>query len=326
MSCHTIRGGFNPRWSAGRLENELVDSLAQQLTNQYPNQITAIAVPSWHEPTLIVKQLQTINPTVTLLCSFTDPLGPIEHMIDQIPGQVHLVGYVDRVHRYDFWAIACLKFFKHYNLEDLVPEKFNFLYLNYNRKPHRHRVDLIRQLEIENLISVGCNTLGNSSYTVGDQDSDYLTYGAKDIVGDVGIPNDIYSLGRLDIWNRSFINIVGETQYEYSPHVFVSEKIFKPIIGLRPFVINGTPGIYNWLQTAGFDCFEDLFPVEKLKKMDAPHGCKFPNHDLICNSLKRYIGTDLIKLFDQLTPRLIANRELFYHYARNQQFNFHFSL
>lgn len=326
MDCTVIYGGFNPAWKAGQLERELVDSLTQTINNRYPHLKKVVAVTSWHEPALLVKQIQQINPDITFLCSFTDPLGPIENLLDQMPGQVILIGYVNGEYFFDFWALACAKFFKTYTVEELRPVQFDNLFLNYNRKPHRHRIELVRLLEQSNLIDRGCVTLGNSQYTVNDQHYQYQNYGADDVVGSVGIPNDVYSLGQLKIWNTSFINVVGETQYEYSKNVFLSEKIYKPIIGLRPFIINGSPGIYRILKQLGFDCFDDLFPVKDLEKENYDHGHKFSNHNYIVKSLQNFENTNLIDLYNQLKPRLCFNRDLFYEHAHNQSIDFNFKL
>ena len=40
--------------------------------------------------------------------------------------------------------------------------------------------------------------------------------------------------------------------------VLLSEKTFKPIIGLRPFLILGDQNLYKKLVEMGFDVFEDM--------------------------------------------------------------------
>jgi hypothetical protein len=181
-------------------------------------------------------------------------------------------------------------------------------------------------LEASGLIEHGCVTLGNSKYTVNDRHVNYKEHGADDVVGDVGIPNDIYSLGQLEIWNQSFINIVSETQFEFGPNVFLSEKIWKPIIGLRPFIINGSPGIYRILKQAGFDCFEDLFPIAALSNCNRNNGWKFDNHKHIIESLANFKNKNLSGIYNQLRPRLLHNQRLFYEYAANQSIDFKFKI
>jgi hypothetical protein len=92
---------------------------------------------------------------------------------------------------------------------------------------------------------------------------------------------------------------------------------------LRPFIINGSPGIYRVLKKAGFDCFEDLFPVDRLSK-ESYSRYKFENHKHIVESLTNFKNKDLLDLYRSLTPRLLHNQRLFYEYASTQSINFKF--
>jgi len=303
-NCRILYGGFNPQWAAGRMEREVVDQLAIHLSNKYPHQPTTIVIPNWYEYQSVCEWIDQHATALTVACSLTDPISDVWY-------NTKIFGYGSI--KFDFWAMACARFFRQYRYQELLPTEFEYLFLNYNRKPHAHRVALVREFEQNNIINLGCTTLGGSSYTVGDVDSDYLDSGATDIVGDIGIPNDIYSLGRLDIWQRAFINIVSETQFSNNSR-FLSEKTFKPIIGLRPFIINGNPQIYTWLQDAGFDCFEDIFPVQEL--------IRSPNvetsHKLIVDTVKTFNNKDLMQLYKSLLPRLVNNQTHFYEYADSQ--------
>jgi hypothetical protein len=303
-NCRILYGGFSPRWAAGKLERAVVDQLATYLSDKYPHQPTAIVIPNWYEYQ-DVKDWINQKPTTVIACSLTDPLSQVWY------SDTRVFGYGDI--KFDFWAVACNKFFKNYRHEELLPTQFDYLFLNYNRKPHPHRVDLVQEFECAGIIDLGCTTLSGTDYTVGDIDSSYEDSGARDVVGDIGIPNDIYSLGRLDIWQHAFINIVSETQFD-SNSVFLSEKTFKPIIGLRPFIINGNPQIYTWLRDAGFDCFEDIFPVQELIRSTGTEA----NHKLIVEAVKSFKDTDLMKLYHNLLPRLINNQTHFYEYATSQ--------
>jgi hypothetical protein len=325
MPIVKLYGGFDPAWRAGHLEREIVDSISNQIELEHPDWNCVVAVPSWHEPSVLVDDIINLKPDLTVVCSLSDPLGPIENMLAVIPGRVIKFGYVDQGIKFDFWALACLKYFRHYQNDQVVPAQLEKLYLNYNRKPHKHRTELVSLLEENNLIDYGIVTLGNSHYTINDNIEDYIDYGGNDVVGDVGIPNDIYSLGKLDIWNKCLINIVSETQFESSRNTFVSEKIYKPIIGLRPFVVNGSPSIYTWLKNAGFDCFDDLFPVQQLEQ-EIDNDYEFSNHHLICDCLKKYKNQNLLEIYNKIKPRLLYNQNLFYEYARNQSITEHFTI
>jgi hypothetical protein len=95
-------------------------------------------------------------------------------------------------------------------------------------------------------------------------------------------------------------------------------------LGLRPFIINGSPNIYKWLKEFEFDCFEDIFPVSELELNDSD-SFKFKNHQIICNVVKELCNTNLEELYNSLLPRLIQNQRLFYEHAANIRFDIKFN-
>jgi hypothetical protein len=316
-----IYGGFSSSWAAGKLERQIVDGIVDKYQKSNLEKKIFFAVTSWHDPKDILDEACKYRPDLVILFSLTDPIGPSESLVVQYPCPVNIVGYSNDTNNFiDFWAIACLKFFRIYTIEDLVPKTLiSHVFLNYNRKPHRHRQFLVQELENNNLNKCGIITLGNSQYTLNEHNKDYEKYGALDVVGDIKIPNDIYSLGNMNVWNSCFLNIVSETEYEYNKNIFVSEKIYKPIIGLRPFIVNGSPGIYKLLKNAGFDCFEDIFDIDKLS--DVTRSAPFPTHSTIVDTIRKLQNENLNQLYKQLLPRLLYNRNLFFKYAKHQQSN-----
>jgi len=70
-----------------------------------------------------------------------------------------------------------------------------------------------------------------------------------------GIPNDIVSLGHAENWQRHFVNIVTETFYDINRTGFVSEKIYKPVVGCRPFLVYDPDGGTQWLRDHGFESY-----------------------------------------------------------------------
>jgi hypothetical protein len=312
-NCSILYGGFNPHWTAGQHERHVVDQLAQSIVAEYPSQRSLIVVPSWYDPLDIIEHITAKHPDILVVCSLTDPLGSTALNAQYLADRVIPFGYVDTGIKYDFWAVVCKKNFRQYTANELLPTQLTKLYLNYNRKPHYHRTNFVRSLEQNNLIDLGYVTLGGTNYLVDDQIDDYQAWGANDAVGKLNIPNDIYSLGRVDIWQSCFINIVSETEYS-SYSCFLSEKTFKPIIGLRPFIINGNPRIYKWLIEAGFDCFTDLFPVDKLSNTTSMTVC----HDIIIDCLKFYQTQDWQQIYKSILPRLYQNQKHFYEYVNQQ--------
>lgn len=60
---------------------------------------------------------------------------------------------------------------------------------------------------------------------------------------------------------KAFLNVISCTVFEY-PHVFNSEKNFKPIVNLRPFVLVSSPGSLENMRKAGFKTFGDYWSEE----------------------------------------------------------------
>jgi len=129
-------------------------------------------------------------------------------------------------------------------------------YMCLNRKPHTHRKELYNDRENINLLDCVYVNLGGENPIYLENDIVNIE-GNQAVNGDVGITNDIHSLGHEQNWNNHFLNVVTETT-TYTD-VFITEKTFKPIIGERPFVILGDNNIYKQLKEWGFDTFDDLF-------------------------------------------------------------------
>lgn len=302
-----IPGGFPNTWTAGKLQSTIINKIGPAYANLYPDKQVQVISPNW-DIMKMVEYLKMAKIDVLVVCIFSDPiwLDPLKEVMPIIE-----VGYTFSGEPIDFWAIVTAKHFKTYSEEELLPTDFKYLFLNYNRKPHKHRIALVEALEQRGLAELGLITLGDSKYNLNENVYDYDEHGATDIFGEIeGIPNDVYSLGRLDIWQQSFINIVGET---VSPDgkVFLSEKIYKPIIGLRPFIINGSVENYKWLQDAEFDCFEDLFPVRRLQLN--PHKAT----QIIAETIKQYQNVNIKELYAHILPRLKRNRQRFFEYTSN---------
>lgn len=210
-------------------------------------------------------------------------------------------------------------YFVYQHLDRFIPDNFDYTlhkdhksYMCLNRKPHNHRIQLMEALLDADLVNKGYTSLGtfddwqNKSKfkdlpIVLEVDKDYKL--GNEIAGDVGIPNDILSLGNNDIWCKHFLNVVTETVIHSD--VFVSEKTFKPILGLRPFLVLGDNRLYDVLKDMGVDTFDDLFGtwytdnnyenrissiVENIKKVEA-------------------MGVDKrLELFKSIETRLMDNR------------------
>lgn len=331
MSTIILNRGFPDAWKAGQLEQEIFATLKRNIDTRWPTDLNLVINPTFIDlgdsPELL-RFCMDQRPDRVFVGSTTDPLSFTESVIYQWFPDLEMpikFGYFDGEYNFDFWALACGRFFKNYSESDLQLASPKYLFVNYNRKPHYHRQSIARALAHAGLDREGVLTLGkypNQEYdfdihkTLGETDEEYQEHGSGDVNGSVGIPNDIYSLGREEIWQNHLVNVVSETEFSYKRQVFVSEKIWKPVIGMRPFMINADPRVYSWLEARGFDTFQDLWPT-------APHGDDVGSvvHGIVANLkwLSAFTESEKNTWFQSIWPRLQHNRRRFFEYVAEQE-------
>ena len=211
-------------------------------------------------------------------------------------------------HYFSFWVdfvyenLSGYTQFDPYNFNDEIKP-----FMCLNRKPHRHRVELTNLLEKRNLSTLGHVSIGGERVFL--QTDIINPEGDKAVSGDIGITNDISTLGHPHNWNSHFLNVVTETT-TYSD-VFITEKTLKPILGKRPFIILGDYNLYKLLQDWGFDTFDDLFGT----------GYNTTNYEKRIDWIINVI-TDIVKennfkdMLNDLKPRLEHNYENFIRIAK----------
>jgi hypothetical protein len=198
-----------------------------------------------------------------VLVAMLDAAIPYPDRYAQFARPVSAVGYYKGDYHVDFCALFVQKFMQPIDtmvLLDLNAMDIPFMCLN--RKPHWHRQKLYRTLQElkivdRGLVSMGSVT-GEATRTLPrDRDHDDLAPNAES--NHYGIPNDIASLGQLSNWRSTFLNVVTETFWNINQTGFVSEKIYKPIVGCRPFLVYDSDGGTEWLHKKGFLSFVDDF-------------------------------------------------------------------
>ena len=158
-----------------------------------------------------------------------------------------------------FWHMMYKKHLgKKYNFTHDHKE-FDFLYLN--KYPRRHRVLLYKKLQENNL-------LNNSLYTFVRYDNRRLPtqYELPELNGKyypiAGRDQDIFE----PPYNESAYNIVSETN-DNDNDIFMTEKIWKPIMARQPFIVHGNHGYLKKLRTMGFKTFagiiDESYDLEK---------------------------------------------------------------
>ena len=329
---YDLSHGFPDDWGTSKLEKEIVEKICNE------DQFDLVVNATWgfmecqHPITNETSDKFRITEDLVLnhgvrkmlFFNFVDPLYEQSTWYDVLNackekiGEQHIktVGFVDsnkfKLDRHvEFWAIYNAREFMKYDEEDLLPGKLENIYLCYNRKPTSHRKLLYKQFEKHGQLTKGIFTLGNDPAEIILVNNDKTTLpsaSSNNTHSNLDIPNDTLSVGPLDAWNSSFLVIVTETDHNVNTAVpFLSEKIWKPLIGMRPFVCLGDKGTIKSLKEAGFETFNNFFGLD--------------NDDLtvddITNLVKKYQG-DPVQDFEKLRDKLVHNRKRFFEYAREQ--------
>jgi hypothetical protein len=270
------------------------------------------------------------------------------------------VGYTLDADPYEFDSVAIItaQRFKTYTEEELLLTDVRYRFISYSRKERYHRLLLTQalldqKLDKHGIVTMGVNPdepdWGHLNRTIGETPEQFADSGSLDVHGihdHANVPHDLWSLGNLHLWRHHFLHVVNESmfldfedrrdhdRYPYrgacsvdgnmTKRKFVSEKIWKPIIGMRPFVLNMNPVMYDWLESRGFHTFRKYWPVDIT---DAPvPRMALKTIDKICQIIKwltEMPDSDILALYEQMRPQLHQNRVRFFDYAREQKEKFY---
>jgi len=287
--------GFPRAWKAGRVEHLIRNILERKAQEQLAVDRVMLINPTWLLDRDLAQEIQAADPDFIICHWFVDPVIPKIKQIVIDSGRPYLfVGNIDP-DRIDFWAMVCDLNFQAYTNEELQLQPGARKFMCLNRKPHAHRRIIMQALEQV-------------------QDQGYLTTGATleltdADVGDYAVPNDVYTLGDIATWQDAYLNIVTETVFDNNDF-FISEKTWKPIIGLRPFMVYGQPKLRQYLNEQGFDTFEDMIDYASLPEQ----ATETDYADLAVATVKNLRPT----ISPHLLKRLLSNKQRFHDYVYEQ--------
>jgi len=112
------------------------------------------------------------------------------------------------------------------------------------------------------------------------------------------------------LWQQSLVHLVNETVF-YAPKLHLTEKIFKPIVAGRPFILAAAPGNLAYLRSYGFQTF-DKWIDESYDTITDPD-CRL---DAIANQLAQIAKLSqpaLQELYAEMRPVLEFNRNHFFN-------------
>jgi hypothetical protein len=128
-----------------------------------------------------------------------------------------------------------------YPIEKVTPVEFKYNFLCYQRKVNEPRTYIYNLLKNKQ----GIVTIGNKKFDEVNSNIPFYRELRDDPRDDILVVGDARSLGNMEIWNQSFLNIVSETQQPFdSDHAFITEKTLYPYIPAYFLLISS--GITNW--------------------------------------------------------------------------------
>lgn len=245
--------------------------------------------------------------------------------------KIYYIGMFDQSpYEWNFHAIVGENLMPKYDNNQVMLKQYDKDFLCYQRKPRPWRVDFTELVFKNNLQHNGIMTLGGQSQgdydwsegrtwepiTLNESHEPYNNDGQNLQTNFGGIPNDLVTIGRLDIWNQCFLYISSETVFNHWEPIFVNERIWKTMIGLRPYVIQGNPKTYNWLRKNGFKTFNHYWSHINLENSvnvleNIIHLLKF---------LQSKSTSEKMQMYNDMIPDLLYNKLRFYEFSKEQKY------
>jgi hypothetical protein len=334
---------FPEEWQYGPEEIAIFDKTAQQIENKFPDKSNLLINTTWFGSQFNngewakVEKLFRDNKRFDnlFLLSIIDPLYLMEKDISEMCVRfgiknIYKIGmFDDSQYEWNFHAIVGTELMPKYKNEEVMLQEYSKDFLCYQRKPRAWRVDFANLVKKHGLLDNGIITLGAKTdehfawcegrtwepITLNESHDPYKNDGQNNPTHYGGIPNDLVTVGKLEVWKKCFLYISSETVFDHWEPVFVNERIWKPMIGLRPYIIQGNPKTYGWLEKNGFKTFNNYWP-----HIDLKHSLDVLNdHVSLLKFLAGLSSENKMSMYGDMLPDLIYNKQRFYEFSREQK-------
>jgi len=344
----TCVGNFFPKtWIYGEYEQNIHANIVDQVNLRFADQNNVVFNTTWHGPKTH-EEIDTViaaGRRIDNLVVISTVDAYLDHLIDPMIAKLANSVGVDNIYRlgnfngnqyFNFFAIVCKDHHERYSPDELALVDPKHLFISYNRKPYPHRLALVKALIKHNLKDLGVVTLGkpfpgnvdpedNLYFSIGEKDEDYVKYGHWYPLGTEStpheIPHDLFSLHNMYYWQHHFLHIVGATENSNNTNTFVHQINFKPLIGMRPFVINGQVKQYKFLRDHGFKTFNHYFPGIDLEVPGDRADGKLT--EALIQAIQ-YLATksksELMSMYNDMLPDLLYNRNRWFEWADEQKY------
>lgn len=319
MILQVFDNGWGQAYAAKQFEQSTVDTMLAPIRNDQSRTVVVNSVwytDDFHE--LVMAWCRENAPDHIVLVAMLDAAIPVPNSYQELGIPVSTAGYYPGAGHLDFWALFVDRFLQLPDTPDLLAcDQMQIPFMCLNRKPHWHRQKFYARLQALDLVDRGLVSMGSGTGVAlrclpeGTIPDTLAPNAHKD---HFGIPNDIVSLGNLSNWQRCFLNVVTETVYDIKHNGFVSEKIYKPIVGCRPFLVYDPDGACAWLRERGFQPYVDDFRDISDLDLAVPANLA-PFLLTLCDQPCSYYRQKFIDLRD----KILYNKEQFQQHVLNQK-------
>lgn len=265
---------------------------------------------TWINQEDLIKLIQGKYFDAIVSCSCMDEPTLDYNFLKNIP--TYKIGYYkDSPYYFDFHSYMVSKYLKIDSTISCDHKQISIPFMSLNGKPHNHRIKLVKEL-IENdltkrnIVSLNPNNFYdnyNLSLTVDSVNTDSITPS----------PFEVYTLGNTVNWHKHFLNVTTETVYDTENRSFVTEKIYKPILGYKPFLVYSENGSINLLMNFGFEVYNfDFLDICDLDLTDTNNYVKF----------LKILSTQDVKYlrykYQSLKEKILYNRNHFFNHVNAQ--------
>jgi hypothetical protein len=307
MIIKTFDYGWGPELETKKLEAEILRTYLRPFAEDSSS--TVIINNTWYSDwahAQTVESLKENRPDRIVLVAMIDAANCHADRFQEFADDIRSVGYYAGPDEIDFWALAVKRWIRIPDGDLLDHGTVDTAFMCLNRKPHWHRQRLYDAIVAagivdQGLVSMGARIDGELAQRSLPQDTGVsdLNLNPNPGVEQTGIVNDIMSLGHPDNWRRIFLDVITETQFNLRRTRFVSEKIYKPIMGMRPFLVHARDGAVPWLTQRGFEPyvadFQDITDLD----LGLP-GNTLPFLCVLCAQPRSYWQSKLVALREKI--------------------------
>ena len=212
---------------------------------------------------------------------------------------------------------------EHNPLSTLEHKNYTKKFINFNRRWRLHRPTLVALLELNNLLDKGYISLakaddGKDWDVFFDEMAWTLRHNPEFVNTFVNNKNRIKNIPEMKLdqsdmtinhahsftdstdmyYENTYFSVVSETNFfkDIGEGLFVSEKIFRPILKKHPFILLSRPYTLNMMQNIGYKTFGSIINEDYDKE---ENDCK--RMEMIVDEIKRLCNLSETELYEFLT-------------------------